>query len=812
MSHINFNNDWKFCCEYHEGMEQPNFNDAAFEEVRIPHSVVETPYNYFDESIYQKISVYRKRFEINEDMRGKKAILTFEAVGHKAEVYVNGILCETHCGGYTAFTVDITPYLVKDRDNVLAVVCDSRENLNIPPFGKVIDYMTYGGIYREVYLDIKPENYIEDVYVFTELEPAILKSEITFNFKDEFEGETDEYSAQAYLTDDVGREVFSLKAPVKKAVMHLNRQLNEVKLWSVDTPVLYTLTIKLLKNGEVTDTKSARFGFRTAQFKKDGFYLNGRKLRLVGLNRHQSYPYVGYAMPKSVQENDAYILKNELCVNAVRTSHYTQSQHFINKCDELGILVFTEMPGWQYVGDENWKSIACESVAEMVCQYRNHPSIILWGVRINESGDDDAFYERTNKIAHSLDRSRATGGVRCIKKSSLLEDVYTYNDFSHAGNNPGVVTKEEATSDVNKPYLISEYGGHMYPTKCFDDEEHRLSHAVRHARVINDMLGEDDIAGCFGWCMFDYNTHKDFGSGDRICYHGVMDMFRNPKAAAYVYASQGDEEDVLYVTSSVEIGDHPSCTVGDFYVFTNADSVRLYKNEQLIREYTHEDSPFTNMVHPPILINDRVGNLLETNEGLSHEAGETMKELLFAMAEYGTADELPTGLKMKRSLIMKLTGLSIKDINRMYDTYVGNWGDLATTYRFEAVKNGVVTAVVRKQPMTSTAMKIKVDRTVLTESDTYDAASIRMEAIDENENRLYYCNAPVELECEGAVELIGPKVVSLIGGASGTYVKTKGSAGAGKLTIKALGKTYTVNFEVRVEENDIGTADTQKMD
>lgn len=796
MSRIDFNNDWKFCVDYREEMEQPGFNDAGFEDVRLPHTVVETPYNYFDEGIYQKIAIYRKRFTIDEDMTGRKALLTFEAVGHKADIYVNGILCETHYGGYTAFTVDITPYLVKDRDNVLAVVCDSRENLNIPPFGKVIDYMTYGGIYREVYLDIRSEDYVEDVYVVTEIDPAILKSEITFNFKNDFEGGA-EYTAEAYLNDAEGNEIFSLRAPVKKNVMHLNRKLDGIKLWSVDEPVLYTLTIKLLKNGEIIDEKDTKFGFRTAVFKKDGFYLNGKKLRLVGLNRHQSYPYVGYAMPKSVQENDAVILKNELCVNAVRTSHYTQSQHFINKCDELGLLVFTELPGWQYVGDENWKSIACESVAEMVRQYRNHPSIIIWGVRINESGDDDVFYERTNKIAHSLDRSRATGGVRCFKKSHLLEDVYTYNDFSHVGDNPGVVKKSEVTPNMEKPYLISEYGGHMYPTKSFDDEEHRLSHAVRHARVINDMLGEEDIAGCFGWCMNDYNTHRDFGSGDRICYHGVMDMFRNPKAAAYVYASQGDKDDVLYVTSSVEIGDHPSCTVGDFYVFTNADSVRLYKNEQMIREYTHGDSPFTNMVHPPILINDRVGNLLETNEGLPHETAEALKELMFAMADEGGADNLSTALRLKRSFIMKTSGLELKDVSRMYDTYVGNWGDLATTYRFEAVKNGEVIAVVKKQPMTSTDLVVKVDRTALTEGATYDAACVRIEAVDENGNRLYYCNAPVEFETEGAVELIGPGIVSLIGGAAGTYVKTTGVSGSGKLTIKALGKQRVIEFNVK---------------
>ena len=162
-------------------------------------------------------------------------------------------------------------------------------------------------------------------------------------------------------------------------------------------------------------------------------------------------------------------------------------------------------------------------------QNRNHPSIILWGVRINESVDDDAFYTRTNQIAHQLDPSRATSGVRYLEKSHLLEDVYAYNDFSHNGTTPGAKPKKDVTPDMGKALLISECNGHMYPTKAFDDGPHRQEHALRHVRVQNAAYASGEHAGCFGWCMFDYQTHKDFGSGDRICYHGVLDSFRNPE-------------------------------------------------------------------------------------------------------------------------------------------------------------------------------------------------------------------------------------------------------------------------------------------
>jgi beta-galactosidase len=173
---------------------------------------------------------------------------------------------------------------------------------------------------------------------------------------------------------------------------------------------------------------------------------------------------MGYAAPESLQREDARILKEELGCVIVRTSHYPQSQYFVDECDRLGLLVFTEIPGWQHIGDEAWKDQAVENVREMVTQYRNHPSIILWGVRINESLVDDAFYLRTNALAHELDPSRATGGVRYLEKSSFLEDVYTFNDFSHKGDNPGVRPKKNVTPDMSKALLITEHNGHMFPT------------------------------------------------------------------------------------------------------------------------------------------------------------------------------------------------------------------------------------------------------------------------------------------------------------------------------------------------------------
>ena len=155
----------------------------------------------------------------------------------------------------------------------------------------------------------------------------------------------------------------------------------------------------------------------------------------------------------------------------------------------------------------------------------------------------------------------------------------------HNGKNQGCEPRNAVTENAEKAYLISEFNGHMFPTKSWDSEAHRREHAIRHARVLNAAAAGENISGCFGWCMFDYNTHKEFGSGDRICYHGVLDMFRNPKLAAAVYASQQDAKPVLEISSTMNIGEQPGGYIGGVVVLTNGDSVRLYKNNELIRQY-----------------------------------------------------------------------------------------------------------------------------------------------------------------------------------------------------------------------------------
>lgn len=766
---IAFNNDWLFT---------ENF-DAGFDEavsVRLPHTAKEIPYNYINCRDYQMVCGYRKIFTAPGDWQGKKLILRFDGAAHEATVFCNGERVGYHACGYTAFCVDITDLVRLGGENVIDVRLDTRESLNIPPFGFVIDYLCYGGLYREVTLEVKEPEYIKEVLI----ENTGLR-EIRVRIASE---------CGSLVTDIVDNSGAVISSAVGKA-FELN--VPEAELWSVDSPALYTARVRAMRGGECVDEKRLRFGFRTVKFKSDGFYLNGERLKIRGLNRHQSYAYVGYAMPRSVQELDAEILKNELGVNAVRTSHYPQSQHFISRCDELGLLVFTEIPGWQHIGDEDWKRQAVKNTDEMVRQYMHHPSIMLWGVRINESQDCDELYRRTNAVAHTLDSGRQTSGVRYIEKSRLLEDVYAYNDFSHCGDNAGLKPKKSVTAKKHNGYLVSECNGHMFPTKAFDDERHRLDHALRHAKVLDAMYADDDISGIFPWCMFDYNTHQDFGSGDGICYHGVMDMFRNPKLASAVYASQSEDKPCCVVSSSMDIGEHPAGDIGRVYVFTNADCVRLYKDGVFVREFAPSREEYPALPHPPVIIDDFIGELLITQEGFDEKTAAAVKECLLAVAKFGPSS-LPPKILAKFARLMLLKGFKFSDGVELYGKYIGNWGGEATKWRFDAVKGGKLICSVTCSPGQRVHLEVSTSKTQLCEGDTYDAAAVRIRAVDEHGNLAPYWQEPVILKCSGPIMLIGPEIISLKGGSGGCYVKTCGSSGSAELCVNDI----KIKFEINV--------------
>jgi len=809
MTHrLYLNDDWLFTEQFEDSLVAPEYPENTLQPVRLPHTCKETPFHYFDESLYQMVSGYRRHLLIPKNWQGKRILLTFEGAAHDSTVFCNGKKVGEHHCGYTAFTVDLTDSVLYGQDNLLCVRLDSRENLNVPPFGYVIDYMTYGGIYRDVRLEVKEKVSLSDIFVHTAIDfrsspvTAQITSEITLT-----ESNENVTIRQYYMPKSTAAAQESWRLLCEQTVsadvscdkeFSLTATITAPLLWDTEEANLYILKTQLYQDNTLLDETETTFGIREAVFKKDGFYLNGRKLRIRGLNRHQSFPYVGYAMPKSMQRLDADLLKKELGLNAVRTSHYPQSHYFLERCDELGLLVFTEFPGWQHIGDDSWKAQAVANAEDMIRQYRNHPSIILWGIRINESPDDDAFYEKTNAVAHKLDPSRPTGGVRAMKKSHLLEDVYTYNDFLHDGEMPGCDPKKKVTSDMEKPYLISEYNGHMYPTKAFDNEERRSEHAIRHANVLDAVAGQPDIAGSFGWCMFDYNTHKDFGSGDRICYHGVMDMFRNPKLAANIYACEQEQTPVLEITSSMDIGEHPGCNRGNIYILSNADSVKMYKNDRFIKEYLPGMSPYKHLKHGPILIDDFIGDSLAQNERFRPKHAKEITDAMNLVAR-GSLNHIPKRLYLTALKLLLIYHIDFAEVTRLYTKYIGDWGGTATIYRFDAIKDGKVVKSVTKEPVREIRLEAEADHTILTEQHSYDVALVRIRAVDDHGNVLPFYQEPVRLITEGDISIIGPDTIALQGGMGGTYVKSTGRSGRGALLLqsKTAGE-IRIPFQIKI--------------
>src|SRR6516225_5087838 len=394
--------NWRYNRSIVDGGHDKSFDDAAFERVVVPHTNIKLPWHSFDDKCYEFVSLYRRRFKLPPEARGKLVFVDFEGVMTASTVWINGVRLGEYKGGYTPFSFDLTPHIDFAGENVLAVDLDSTERPDIPPFGYQVDYLTFGGIYREVSLRLVPGTFISNIF-------ARPKDGMTSHPRVEvdvhvehLEELRDPMTLEVELRD--GQQVLAkasrpvapsaaLTEPVVYSVALDN--LGSVKLWDLGSPHLYTVQVRLLRGSEVADGDSRSIGFREASFTDHGFELNGKIIKLRGLDRHQTFPFVGQAMPGRVQRADAAILRNKLHCNIVRTSHYPQSRHFLDACDELGLLVLEEIPGWQHIGDENWKQISIDNVKRMIERDWNHPSIVLWGVRINESKDDHGFYART---------------------------------------------------------------------------------------------------------------------------------------------------------------------------------------------------------------------------------------------------------------------------------------------------------------------------------------------------------------------------------------------------------------------------------
>ena len=721
-----FNDNWIFREGFHP-KSKAEFTEGR--PVRLPHNAVDLPFNYFDEKSFQRAFTYQNVLKWSPDFEGKQVSLLFDGAMADAVVWCNGEEVIAHKDGYTPFEARLTG-LLKKGDNLITVKIDGSENPEIPPFGGRIDYLTYAGIYRDAWLKVTTPVFIQNVKVET---PDALAAEKTVLVRTDLQKPQDGTFAGTLtvnLKDKGGIVIASSTKPVSGEVEAIAfNNLSGLSLWELESPVLYEAEV-ILETAGGADNVTVTFGFRTAEFTTDGFFLNGKYLKIRGLNRHQAWPYSGYAMGKRAQERDAEILKHELKCNLVRTSHYPQSTWFLDHCDKIGLLVFEEIPGWQHIGGDVWKAESVKNVERMITRDWNHPSIIIWGVRINESQDNHDFYLETNRVAHALDTTRQTGGVRYITDSEFLEDVYTMNDFvlgseEMPGANRGRIAlrdQQECTGLPKKvPYLITEFGGHMYPTKRHDQEARQAEHVTRHLQVLNAMYGDPSISGSIGWCMFDYNTHKDFGSGDRICHHGVMDTFRAPKFAAFAYSSQcsADDEIIMEPVTFWARGERNIGGILPLIILTNCDEVELAYGSDVRKRVGPDFENFPHLPHPPVVIDHR----------------------------HFSKDEL------------------------------GLWGMKWVDGTFTGYIDGKA-VITKKMVADPVPAKLEVIADELTlPAATKDHVRVIVRALDQAGNILPFLDEPVHVSVKGPAKLLGPDMPVLTGGSTGFWLESTGETG-----------------------------------
>ncbi len=616
---VPFGASWRFG-PYTDGSELPGFDDSALAPVTLPHTVAPLSWQDWDPASWEQAWVYRKRFDAPPGHDGQRVFLDFAAAMTQATVTLNGTQVADHLGGYLPFSTEITG-LLRPEGNVLAVRLDATFNLNVPPDRPApepavsVDYWQPGGLYREVRLRLVPAVFLADVFAkpVNVLDPAARQVAVQVTV-DAVRVPDGPVQVQAELYDGE-RPLAGAQAPVtitepgQVTVTATLAGLDQVELWDTDHPTLYRVVTRLFEDSVQGDEHRVRIGFREARFTLDGFYLNGRRVKLFGADRHQFFPFAGGAMPARVQAADAAIMRRELNCTMVRCSHYPQDEAFFDACDELGLMAWEEAPGWGYLGDDAWKALAYRDIGEMIVRDRNHPSIIVWGARLNETPNDTAFYTSTNELAHALDDSRPTAGAMAGQRltTDYQQDVFGEDDYSSVSGADGAKEPvlQPPVTGVGRPYLVSEAVGTLSGPAIYyrrtDSQAVQQGQATAHARVHDLAAADDRYCGLLAWSGFDYPS----GSGNQyrgVKYTGVVDLFRIPKPGAAIYQAQADPRvrPVIAPAFYWDFGPQsPVSALPAAMICANLDRLEVYVGGAHFATLTPDRAGYPHLPYPP---------------------------------------------------------------------------------------------------------------------------------------------------------------------------------------------------------------------
>jgi beta-galactosidase len=625
---INFNDNWQFILSADSSEVFNPGSNLAWEKVKLPHTPVIEPLVVNNQ--WQGTCWYRKDFKLPADTEGKRFFLRFEGAMNVADVWVNGVKKTTHLGGYLPFAVDFTDNAVRDGFNHVIVRLDNTDNpVTGPKPLKQLDFNTYGGLYRDVYLLMKNPVYITDpiledipgsggifvTYPEVSKEKAVIRVET--HVQNTGTGDRDivvEHQILNFCSNrcrDVNFYVTTESMATGSPSTLTNIAavtIDSPELWSPDEPNLYYLVTGVYSNDQLTDTDTTRIGIRRFDISKDHFSINGEEVFLRGVNRHQEYPYIGYALSNNAQFRDARLIK-DAGFDYVRLSHYPHSPAFMDACDELGLVVIDAIPGWQYYSDDSaFKTQVIKTCRDIVRRDRNHACVMAWEVSLNESWMPEEFIDQAVAAARE-----EYPGDQCFTAGWMN---YGYDIFLQARQH-----RLEHYETPGKPYIVSEYGDWEYYAMnagfdqdkwkdlAPDDRSSRQSLASGEKRLLqqatniqeahNDNYNTPAFADGY-WSMFDYNR----GYADDIETSGITNIFRAPKFSYYFFKSQREADEVsplfpsgpmVFIATYWDENSSP-----DVRVFSNCEEVELTLNGTLISRQEPDTGRISvNLDHPP---------------------------------------------------------------------------------------------------------------------------------------------------------------------------------------------------------------------
>jgi beta-galactosidase len=649
---IDLTADWQFYrldqSEYYEYFVPGKTKVPAWESVRLPHTAHLEP--KVVNRLWQGEVLYKRAIFAPENWRDSAVWIRFEAAMMVAAIFLNGEMIDYHRGGYLPFTVDLSDHLRFGETNELLVHLDNRHNpVTGPKPLEILDMTMYSGLYREAKLFVRDSLHITDEMLADEVGgggvfvhyPKVSGELATVGVKTHVQN-TGETLRSFDLLQELYRDDQLIVSSLERARTldpgadrHFDQDLDvlEPALWSPDEPNLYLLVTKVLEGGRVVDVRETRIGIRSVEITPAGVFINGKTRFLRGVNRHQEYPYVGYALSPNAHYRDAKLIK-EAGFDYVRLSHYPQSPHFMRAADELGIVLLTSILGWQfYNNDPAFSEHVIQTCRDLVRRDRNHPSVIAWECGLNETEMPLTLIEGLHTAFH--EEYPYPGGYT----ASWTPEVYDIFLQARQHRLPDVEDNEDgdwSKSDVTgKPYIVTEYGDWEYYAQNaglnqdswanLKEEERSSRQLLRHGEIRllqqatnvqeahNDNFTTPAIADGY-WVMFDYNR----GYSDDLEASGLASIERIPKPAYYFFRSQRDaqESSALYEAGPmVHIANEwRKGSPRDVRIYSNGDQVELFVNGASAGlRNPDNDRISNNLGHPPF-----------TFENMEFEPGELM--------------------------------------------------------------------------------------------------------------------------------------------------------------------------------------------